>query len=425
MAETLGSYRRGSRIAIIGAGISGMVAAYLLADDHDLTIFEAGNYIGGHSNTIDIKTAHGVYALDAGFLVCNDRTYPNFLKLMVQLGVALQPSDMSFSVRSEATGLEYNGGTFMGLFAQRTNLLRPAFHRLLWETLRFNREAPKLLDEPGDGPTLSEYLKSRKLAAEFIELYLIPMAAAIWSAKPEQIARFPAKYLVRHFQNHGLLDLFNRPQWYTVSGGAKRYVERLTQPFRDRIRLRCPVLSVRRTPNQVEVQPAQGPMETFDEVIFASHADQTLSILQDADSPERAVLGSFGYQENEAVLHTDTDVLSRNRRCWASWNYHVARTSEDRATVTYNLNQLQNIDSPDTFLVTLNRTAQVRPEKSLRHLRFHHPVYTREAVAAQMRWHEISGVRRTHYCGAYWGFGFHEDGVNSALAVARCFGKTL
>jgi predicted NAD/FAD-binding protein len=413
------------RLAIIGTGISGMAAAHLLASDHELTIFESSRRIGGHTHTVTLERAGKRYDLDTGFIVCNDRTYPRFLRLLAKLGVATRPSDMSFSVRCDASGLEYNGGSLWGLFAQPGNAFRLSFHRMLRDILRFNREAPALLNDAGDGPELGDYLRLERYSSEFIEHYLIPMAAAIWSAEPAQIWRFPAKFLVRFCQNHGLLCIFDRPQWLTVAGGAQRYVEKLVEPFRQRIRCAAAVTSIWRDQNGVVVTTADGETAIFDHAIVAVHGDQALRILAEPTPQEREVLGAFSYQENEVALHTDTSLLPTRRRAWASWNYHVPRQPAPRATVTYHLNRLQNLQSDENFCVTLNRTDAIDPSKILRKIIYHHPVYSHSAFAAQKRWAEVSGVNRVHYCGAYWGYGFHEDGVNSALAVARHFGAAL
>ncbi len=413
------------RIAIIGTGISGLAAAHLLATDHDLTIYEANSRIGGHTHTVTVERGERSFNLDTGFIVCNDRTYPNFLRLLAKLGVATQLSDMSFSVRCESSGLEYSGGSFMGLFAQPVNLFRLSFHRMLRDIVRFNREAPDLLDEPGDGPELCDYLRKGNYSANFIDHYLVPMAAAIWSAEPAQIWRFPAKFLVRFCENHGLLSIFNRPQWMTVAGGSQRYVDKIIATIRHRIRLDAAVSSVRREYGRVIVTTTKGQTESFDQVIIAAHGDQALRMLAEPTALEREVLSGFTYQENEVALHTDSVFMPRRKRAWASWNYHIPEKPVQRATVTYHLNRLQNLQSDEEFYVTLNRTDGIEPSKILRKIIYHHPVYSRASFASQARWAEVSGVDRIHYCGAYWGYGFHEDGVNSALAVCSKFGASL
>ena len=405
-------------IAIIGTGISGLTAAWHLHGAHDLTIFEANDHIGGHTHTVDVEAQGQPYAVDTGFIVFNDWTYPHFIDLLEQLGVASQPTTMSFSVRCERTGLEYNGQDLNTLFAQRFNLFRPSFHRMLRDILRFNREAPALLD--GDRAiTLNDYLREQGYSREFVEHYVIPMAAAIWSAEPDLMGDMPARFFVQFFKNHGLLSISNRPQWRVIQGGSRSYIGPLTAPFHDRIRLNCPVESIRRLPNCVQIKPKYGGVEHFDEVIVATHSDQALRLLADPTPKEQEILGAIPYQENEAVLHTDTRLLPRRKLAWAAWNYHLPTQPQTRVAVTYNMNLLQNLDAPVTFCVTLNRSEAIDPARVLYRTTYHHPVFTDEGVRAQARRSEISGVNRTWYCGAYWRYGFHEDGVNSGLAVAR------
>ncbi len=417
------------KIALVGTGIAGMVAAYLLHHEHEITVFEANDYIGGHTNTLDVERDGRAYAVDTGFIVYNDWTYPNFIKLLARLGVATQPSAMSFSVRDEASGLEYNGTSLNTLFAQRRNLFRPSFYRMIADILRFNREARALLQTADNQTTLRDYLAANRYSAEFVEHYIIPMGAAIWSADPAQMRHFPARYFVRFFENHGMLSVDRRPQWRVVTGGSRRYVEALTRPFRSRIRLRCPVRSIKRWAGHVEVtaQQVNGPTEShrFDRLIMATHSDQALALLADPSDEERTVLGAIRYQENEAVLHTDRSLLPKRRLAWASWNYHLSDKPTNRVAVTYHMNTLQSLRAPCEFCVTLNRTEAIDPAAIIKRITYHHPVYTRETVAAQRRHEEINGVNRTYYCGAYWSYGFHEDGVNSALAVCKHFGKGL
>ncbi len=409
------------RIAVIGTGISGMVAARLLHAGHDLHVYEAGAWIGGHTNTVDVVDDGRKLAIDTGFIVFNRKTYPLFTRLLDELGVADQASSMSFSVRCERTGLEYNGTSLNGLLAQRTNALRPSFWRMVRDILRFYREAPRLL-EPGAGElTLGEFLERGRYSRSFVEQHLLPMGAAVWSARIEHMRTFPMRFLVQFFHNHGFLQVDDRPQWLVVRGGSRAYVGPLVAPFRDRIRLRTPVARVEPTRAGVRVRTAAGAVETYDRVVLATHADQSLRLLADPTPKERSILGAFAYQRNEAALHTDTRLLPRSRRAWASWNYHVGATGADLPTVTYWMNRLQGLaEDGRQYLVTLNRTDDVDPARLLRTFVYHHPVYSLEAVAAQRRHAEIDGRRGVHFCGAYWGFGFHEDGVHSAhAAVAR------
>jgi len=412
------------RIAVIGTGISGMTAAYLVHPHHEIVVFEAADRIGGHAHTVDVDDAAGRLAVDTGFIVCNDRTYPNFLKILSRIGVAPQPSDMSFSVRCDATGLEYSGGTWNGLFAQRRNLLRPSFYRMLADIVRFNREALRLLDEPAPGPTLGDYLRRERYREEYVERYVLPMGAAIWSSTPAQILEFPARSFVEFFRNHGLLEVFNRPQWFTIPGGSRTYVQKLTAPYRDRIRLSTPVLSIRREAEGAVVRSGAGD-ERFDHVILATHSDQALGMLVDATPGEREILSALPYQENDAVLHCDTSVMPKARRAWSSWNSHLPAQPAERATVTYWMNRLQRLTAYKDYCVTLNRNASIAPNAIVGRYVYHHPVFRQEGVAAQKRWSEVSGKNRVSFCGAYWGYGFHEDGVNSALRAVEALGGRL
>jgi predicted NAD/FAD-binding protein len=409
------------KVAIIGSGIAGNVVAAGLHPRHEVTVFEAGDHVGGHSHTHDIEFAGRRLAVDTGFIVYNEQTYPRFSALLARLGVATQASSMSFSVRNEVTGLEYNGTTINTLFAQRRNLLRPGFHRMWRDILRFNKHAPGHVDQhEHQDQSLGEYVRTHGYSREFVGDYLMPMAAAIWSAAPADIGAMPARFLIGFFRNHGMLNVNDRPQWRTVSGGSARYVERLVAPLRARIHLRTPVLGVRRVAGRVQLRvPGSEPLG-FDRVVLACHSDQALALLEDASTHEREILGAIPYQENEAVLHTDVSLLPRARRAVAAWNYHVQAGPDPRVCVTYNMNMLQSLPGPGTLCVTLNRSGAIDPAKILRRMNYHHPVFTRAAVAAQSRLDEISGVRGTYFCGAYWRYGFHEDGVLSGeRALAR------
>ncbi len=425
------------KIAVIGSGISGLLSARLLAAEHEVHVFEANDYAGGHTNTVEFEAFGQHYAADTGFMVFNDRTYPNFIEMLRMLDISARWSDMSFSVRCDRTGLEYQGSSLSGLFAQRRNLLRPSFYRMLRDVLRFNRRSVELLrggavsaglspaPDYDDELELGQYLERNQYSRQFIEHYLVPMGAAIWSAPPDRFLQFPARFIINFFNNHGLLTVRGHPQWKTVEGGAARYVEALTRPYAERIRLNCPVVAVRRHPDRVAVNWEHGGPEDFDAVVLAAHSDQSLGMLSDASPAERAILGAIGYQRNETVLHVDSSLLPRCRRAWASWNYCIPPQQACPVVLTYNLNRLQGHSSPDPICVTLNATLAIAPDKILRQIEYHHPVYSREALAAQKRFEEINGRNRTYFCGAYWGHGFHEDGVNSALAVGKCFGITM
>jgi uncharacterized protein len=410
------------KIAIVGTGIAGNVAAYHLAQEHDITVFEANSYIGGHTHTHAIELAGRSYQVDTGFIVFNDWTYPNFIALLERLGVASQPSSMSFSVRDEMSGLEYNGTTLNTLFAQRLNLLRPSFWRMIRDILRFNREAPALLKDGVAEITLGDYLAQGGYSRNFIDHYVVPMGAAIWSTDPVNMLAFPARYFVRFFHNHGMLSVDQRPQWRVVQGGSARYVDKMVATYRDRIRLNTPVQSIRRDGKDVWIQ-AQGASEAerFDAVFIACHSDQALRMLADPSAAERETLGAIRYQPNEAVLHTDTRLLPRKKLAWAAWNYHVLPQDTGRVALTYNMNILQSLDTPTPLMVTLNHSDSIDPAKIIKRIPYEHPLYTREGVAAQARQAEVNGPLNTYFCGAYWRFGFHEDGVVSALAALDHF----
>ncbi len=406
------------KIAVVGSGISGMVAARRLAQRHEVTVFEAGSYLGGHTNTLEVEEAGKTLAVDTGFIVFNEHTYPNFCALLLELEVSWKASEMSFSVRNEATGLEYNGTSTDGLFAQRLNALRPSFWRMIRDILRFYREAPAVL-EGRDDVTLGDFLERGRYSRAFIEDHLIPMGAAVWSARPELMRTFPLRFLVQFFHNHGFLQVDDRPQWLVVEGGSRSYVEPLMRPLMDRVQLDTPIERVRRVAGGVEVTPHGGAPLRFDRAVLATHSDTSLRMLVDATATEREVLSAFGYQQNEAVLHTDASLMPRKQRAWASWNYHVTDPPTDLSTVTYWMNRLQGLEAERDYFVTLNRTEAIDPSKVLRTITYHHPIFTTATVAARQRHAEIDGVNGVHFCGAYWGYGFHEDGVNSALAVLR------
>jgi predicted NAD/FAD-binding protein len=409
------------KIAIVGSGIAGNVAAHRLHREHDITVYEAASHVGGHSHTHDVELGGRHYAVDTGFIVFNARTYPRFIALLDELGVASQDSSMSFSVRDERSGLEYNGTSLNALFAQRRNLLRPSFLGMVRDILRFNREAPALLDEPGGELPLGELLERGRYGRAFVEHYIVPMGAAIWSTDAGSMLDFPARLFVRFLHHHGMLSVDDRPVWRTVRGGSARYVERLVAPFRDRIRLRTPVQRVQRLPGGVIVQPLGAPAQRYDALFLACHSDQALALLADASPAEREVLGAIPYQRNEAVLHTDARLLPRRRLAHAAWNYHVLPDRSRPVALTYHMNILQRLDAPRPLLVTLNRTDEIDPARVIERITYHHPLYTPASVAAQARHREIDGVRDTYFCGAYWRNGFHEDGVASALEAVAHF----
>jgi uncharacterized protein len=413
------------RVAVVGAGVSGLVAAYLLEREHEVTVFEAGSKVGGHTNTIRVDTEYETHHVDTGFIVFNDRNYPNFERLLARLGVAGQTSQMSFGVSDGSGEFEYSSVSANGLFATRANLVSPRFHRMLADVRRFQREARELLLGNGGDPSLGEWLERLRFSRLFIDGVIVPQASAVWSADPRQMWSFPARFLAGFFDNHGMLHLRDRPRWKTVSGGSQTYVDALTASYANRIRVRTPVSAIERHDGHVSITPRGGDAERYDHVIIASHSDQALRMLADASDREHEILGAIPYQPNEAVLHTDRRLLPRRRRAWASWNYHLGDEPCGRTRVTYHMNRLQSLSADREFCVTLNRSEAIDPERVIRTIQYDHPVYTASGARAQKRHEEISGTGRTHYCGAYWGWGFHEDGVVSALRVCERLGARL
>ena len=407
------------RIAIVGGGIAGLTAAWYLSRDHQVTLFEAEPRLGGHTFTVDVQREHGDYAVDMGFIVFNDRTYPRFEALLAELGIGRQPTAMGFAVTDAETGVEYCGDGLGGFFGRRRNLLDPGHWALLRDILRFNREAPALLDSDAGEQPLGAYLNEQGYGERFRRHYILPMGGAIWSCSLAQMEAFPAKFFVRFFINHGLLALRNRPQWYVVPGGSSRYVEALRAACGARFHTATPVTEVRRDSEGVTVGTADGS-HRFDQVVMACHSDQTLALLADADPRERECLTDLRYQPNDVVLHTDTAMLPKRRRVWSSWNALLGRTDDaEPVQVTYNMNILQGFQAPDTFCVTLNAGDRIRPETVIRREVFHHPLFTTEGLLARERLLAANGENRTWFCGAWCRNGLHEDGVVSALDVVE------
>lgn len=409
------------RIAIVGSGIAGNVAAYRLHPGHEITVFEAGSHVGGHTHTHAVDLGGRSFQVDTGFIVFNDWTYPRFCSLLQELQVGSQASSMSFSVRNDDAGLEYNGTTLNTLFAQRRNLLRPSFLSMVRDILRFNREAPQILGSGEGEIPLGELLEKHRYGRTFTDHYIIPMGAAIWSTSPALMFRFPARFFVRFLMNHGMLSINARPVWRTITGGSARYVDKLTAPFRDRIRLNTPVEWIRRQPGSVFVKARGCEPQRFDAIFLACHSNQALAMLADPTPAEREVLGAIPYQRNEAVLHTDARLMPRRRLAWACWNYHSQQRHEGPLALTYNMNMLQNLDAPEQLLVTLNRSDAIDPSRVILKAEYEHPVFTPESVAAQARHRELNGHHGTYYCGAWWRNGFHEDGVVSAETALAHF----
>ncbi len=408
------------KIAIIGSGIAGNVIAYHLNKQHDVTVFEAESHIGGHTHTHHIQHEGTDYNVDTGFIVFNDRTYPNFIALLDELKVAWQPSEMSFSVQCEKTGLEYNGTNLNSLFAQRRNLFKPSFHQMIRDILRFNKTSLELLAD-GNEIKLGDYLQQGNYSQQFIDHYIIPMGSAIWSTEARQMLNFPARFFVRFFHHHGMLTVNNRPQWRTITNGSASYVSALTESFKDKIRLNTPVESVRRLAASVRVKPLHGDEEKFDYVFFACHSDQALKLLSDKKANEIEILSAIPYQQNTIFLHHDISLMPKRKLAWAAWNYHVNNPHAEQVAVTYNMNILQNLQSKEPLLVTLNHTNRINPAKVIKRLKYMHPIYTLAGASAQARHAEISGKNRTGFAGAYWRNGFHEDGVVSALEAIKHF----
>ncbi|MCP5326073.1 MAG: FAD-dependent oxidoreductase [Oceanospirillaceae bacterium] len=416
------------KIAIIGSGISGLTCAYLLRNQYDVTLYEQNDYFGGHTHTQSVSVSDGTFPVNTGFIVFNDWTYPNFIKLMQQLGVESEESDMSFSVQCANTGLEYNGTTLNSLFAQRRNLLRPAFWGMVRDILRFNKEATAafLAGSIDQNITLGQYLQNEKYGDWFKRYFIIPMGAAIWSASEKAMMDFPFYFFVRFFHHHGMLSVDKRPVWRVLKGGSHSYVQKITALLGDACHLNRAVTAVQRHASGVTVSDNQGQQLEYDQVIFACHSDQALAMLRDASPQEQEILSAIPYQNNDVVLHTDTRLLPQRPLAWASWNYFIPRQAQESVSVTYNMNILQNFKSDTTFCLTLNRSADIDPAKIIRRFNYAHPTFTLAGIAAQQRHAEISGTElHSHYCGAYWFNGFHEDGVKSALRVCSALGVEL
>ena len=419
------SHSTNKNIAVIGSGIAGLTSANLLSKKHQVTLFEANNYLGGHTHTVEVSTSSGDYSIDTGFIVFNNKTYPNFLKLLANLGVDKQATEMSFSVLNMTTGLEYNGHSFSSLFSQRRNIINPRFYCFLREILRFNRLSKQALKNTvGIEPiTLGAFLKSNRFSTFFENHYILPMVAAIWSSSMADARKFPLAFFLHFFENHGLLDIVDRPQWYVIKGGSNSYIPALIKNIHD-VRLESPVSEIKRNNKGITIVSTVGE-EHFDEVVLACHSDQALQLLGDKSEDERRILGNLEYRTNEVVLHTDTRLLPKYKKSWASWNYLLDDDPESLPSVTYNMNILQGIKAPETFCVTLNPNVEIKQEKIIGSYSYSHPVYNQKSIDAQQQRSLICGHNRTHFCGAYWYNGFHEDGVRSALDVCQRFGVTL
>jgi len=415
------SYKK-QRIAVVGSGIAGLSAAWLLSQHFEVTLYEAETRLGGHSNTVDVTIDGIKVAADTGFLVCNDRTYHNLLSLFRHLKVELVASEMSFSVQIERENLAWAGASLGTLFGDKKNLLRPKFWRMVRDVLRFNRAAPAFLDAQDASLTVGEYLQQQGYSEVFAQWYLLPMAAAIWSCPTATVLDFPALTLIRFFKQHGLLQVSNRPQWMTVKNGSRTYVEKLRQGI-TRIQSGDPVQQIIRDATGVMLLSKSGAAQ-FDQVVLACHSDQALAMLNDASAAEIAVLSAIQYQPNRAVLHTDASVLPKQKSMWSAWNFHTQLTdkSSQAVAVSYLLNKLQPLPIKTPLLVTLNPTDEIAAEYVLADIAYAHPLLDSAAIAAQAKLPALQGVNRTWFCGAWTGYGFHEDGLKSALNVAAAFG---
>jgi predicted NAD/FAD-binding protein len=414
-------------IAIIGSGISGLTAAYLLSKKHHVSVFEKNAIIGGHTATVDIEKDGKSYALDTGFIVFNDKTYANFLALLDEIGVSKQATEMSFSVHNCQTGLEYNGHNLDTLFAQRRNLLRPRFWQLVAEILRFNKLCKKIFEQQNynAGDTLGDFLAKNNFNDFFAEHYILPMGAAIWSSSLAQMEQFEFRFFVQFFHHHGLLNIADRPQWYVIPNGSRSYLAPLCEPFKENIIVNAKIKGITRNNSKVQLHFSDGREQNFDEVVIACHSDQALALLTDASTDEKTILSAMPYSTNSVILHTDKNLLPHRKKAWASWNYQLSTDREKAASVTYNMNILQGINSEHTFCVTLNQKEAIDPSTILREFTYHHPIFSTQSIKAQQQRSQICGRNHTHFAGAYWHNGFHEDGVKSAVEVAKRFDCAL
>jgi len=412
------------KIAIIGSGISGLTSAYILSKKHEVYLFEKNDYIGGHTHTHEIKENTNNINVDSGFIVYNENTYPNFIKLLDILNIERQHTEMGFSVKSNSQDFEYAGNSINSIFSQRKNIFKPSFLKMVYDILKFNYQSKRDIKKISTNITLKQYLDSSSYSKEFIDKYIIPMGAAIWSTSPELMLQVPAVFFIRFFKNHGLLDITNRPQWWVIKNGSNQYVKEIIKPFKENIKLNTKISSIKRKNNGAEVSYDDNK-EFFDSVIIATHSDQALLLIDDLTDKENDILGKIKYQKNTALLHTDTSILPKRKIAWSSWNYLINHNQEKIVTLTYNMNILQTLKSNKTYCVTINDSTNIDRSKILKEIKYSHPLFTIDSVDAQKRKDEICGKNDTYFCGAYWGYGFHEDGVNSALDVCKKFGLSL
>ena len=412
------------KIAVIGSGISGLTSAFLLSKKYEVSLYEKNNYIGGHTHTHEIYENDKKINVDSGFIVYNENTYPNFMKLLNVLKIESQHTKMGFSVKSDYEDFEYAGNSVNSIFAQKSNILRPNFLKMIYQILRFNKISKNEFNNIDENVTLNDYLIKFSFSEKFINHYIIPMGAAIWSTSPQKMLNIPAKFFIRFFNNHGLLEVTNRPQWWVIRNGSFQYVKKIIKPFEKNIFLNCKVNSIIRKNNQVKIKFDKGE-KIFDHVIIATHSDQALNLLSDPTDEENKILGAIKYQKNIALIHTDQSILPRRKIAWSSWNYLLNESQDDFVTLTYNMNILQTLKSKKVYCVTINNTTSIDDRKIIKKIKYHHPLFDIISVKAQQQKNKICGQNNTYFCGAYWGYGFHEDGVNSALDVCKKFGIEL
>tara|TARA_Y100001980_G_C14529722_1_gene305547 strand:- start:355 stop:1617 length:1263 start_codon:yes stop_codon:yes gene_type:complete len=412
------------KIAVIGSGISGLTSAFLLSKKYEVSLYEKNNYIGGHTHTHEIYENDKKINVDSGFIVYNENTYPNFMKLLNILKIESQHTKMGFSVKSDYEDFEYAGNSVNSIFAQKSNILRPNFLKMIYQILRFNKISKNEFNNIDENVTLNDYLIKFSFSEKFINHYIIPMGAAIWSTSPQKMLNIPAKFFIRFFNNHGLLEVTNRPQWWVIRNGSFQYVKKIIKPFEKNIFLNCKVNSIIRKNNQVKIKFDKGE-KIFDHVIIATHSDQALNLLSDPTDEENKILGAIKYQKNIALIHTDQSILPRRKIAWSSWNYLLNESQDDFVTLTYNMNILQTLKSKKVYCVTINNTTSIDDRKIIKKIKYHHPLFDIMSVKAQQQKNKICGQNNTYFCGAYWGYGFHEDGVNSALDVCKKFGIEL